>query len=166
MLDLGKLAEYPSDWTHVTKHITPGKVLDLPGACLKWYDIHLPGQAVHADVRDQAKAFLSAEAAAGRLVFQQEFGFVLLHRDGEKHFMLVSVWRDKNEMWQWLSFKDVTGGFRPYPRRESLLQPTRDIYELDATAHERRAWSRYLCSARDEDAKRAYIEDRCTGVLA
>ncbi len=64
-----------------------------------------------------------------------------------------------------MTFADVTGGFQPYPQRESLLKPTRDISEFDATAHERRAWSTYLSSARDQQAKRAYIEDRCTGVL-
>lgn len=165
MPDLSQLAEYSSDWTHVAKHITPSEVLNLPGACLKFYDIHLPEQQVSAEVRAEARAFLATEAAAGQLSFRNELGFVLLHRDGAKYFMLVSIWRDKNEMWQWLSFKDVTGGFQPYPRRESLLQPTRDIYELDATAHERRAWSRYLSSARDAAAKQAYLDDRCTGVL-
>jgi hypothetical protein len=165
MQDLNRLAEYSSDWTHVTKHISPGEVLNLPGACLKFYDIHLPDSEVPAEVQAEARAFLTAQATAGKLEFRDELGFVLLHRDGPKYFMLVSIWRDKNEMWQWLSFKDTTGGFQPYPRRDSLLQPTRDIYELDATAHERRAWSRYLSSGRDAEAKRAYLEDLCTGVL-
>jgi hypothetical protein len=164
-MNLSALAEYPADWKHGKKLITPGTELELPAACLKWYDIHLPEKEVPAAVRQEARAFLVAETSAGRLAFDNELGFVMLHRDGDKYFMLVTVWRNKNEMWQWLSYKDLTGGFQPYPQRDSLLKPTRDIYELDCTAHERRAWSRYLSSSRGLDAKRAYIEDRCTGEL-
>jgi hypothetical protein len=58
-----------------------------------------------------------------------------------------------------------TEAFQVYPTREGILRPTQCVLELDATSHERRAWSRYLRSSRDEAAKLAYQEDRCTGQL-
>lgn len=164
-MNLEEFAAFPNAWTHVEKLVTPGPDLALPGAYLKWYDIHVASAEVPTATRDQARAYLLAETSAGRLVFQDELGFVMLHRDGSQYFMLVSVWRNKNELWQWLSQSDSTGVFQGYPRREGLLQPTRDIYELDCTAHERRAWSRYLSSSRDGAAKQTYVEDRCVGVL-
>jgi len=161
---LDELANYPADWAHVDKQIHPGDDLVLPAACLKWYDIRRADQDATPEVTSEAREFLLSEVNGGRLAFQQELGFVLLHRDGKKYFMLVCVWRDKNEMWQGLYFKDQEG-FEVYPTREGILRPTQCVLELDATSHERRAWSRYLRSSRDEAAKLAYLEDRCTGQL-
>jgi hypothetical protein len=161
---LDELAEYPADWTHRDKQIYPGGNLTLPDACLKWYDIRRADQAATPEVSDEAREFLRAEVAAGRLAFRKEIGFVLLHRDGEKYFMLVCVWREKNEMWQGLFFKD-SEGFLPYPAKPGPMRPTQCVIELDATSHERRGWSRYLRSARDTAAKQAYLNDVCTGEL-
>ncbi|MFF3906410.1 hypothetical protein ACFYZJ_10415 [Streptomyces sp. NPDC001848] len=161
---LDGLADYPADWIHRAKRIFPGEPLLLPGACLKWYDIRAEGLDATPEVSAEARDFLREEAAAGRLEFRQELGFVLLHRDGGKYFMLVCVWRDKNEMWQGLYYKD-DAGFLPYPPKPGFLRPTQSIEELDATAHERRGWSRYLRSARDAAAKQAYLDDLCTGEL-
>ena len=88
----------------------------------------------------------------------------MLHLDGEGYFLLVCVWRNTNELWQVLYGRDDTG-FHPYPPKDGALRPNQNIFELDATAHERRAWSRFLTSARDEAARAAYVADRCTGVL-
>jgi hypothetical protein len=161
---LDDLANYSADWTHRDKEIHPGDELVLPGAYLKWYDIRRADQPATPEVTEQAREYLRAEAAAGRLELRNEMGFVLLHRDGEKFFMLVCVWRDKNEMWQGL-FRRGRDGFEVYPTRQGLLRPTQCVLELDATSHERRAWSRYLRSSRDAAAKRAYLDDLCTGQL-
>ncbi|MGK5729479.1 hypothetical protein [Streptomyces sp. URMC 124] len=161
---LDGLADYPADWAHRAKRIFPGEPLYLPGACLKWYDIRGADQDATPKVSAEARDFLAAETAAGQLEFHQELGFVLLHRDGAKYFMLVCVWRDRNEMWQGLYYKD-DAGFLPYPPKAGFLRPTQSIEELDATAHERRGWSRYLLSARDHAAKQAYLGDLCTGEL-
>ncbi|KOX03164.1 MULTISPECIES: hypothetical protein [Micromonospora] len=161
---LDDLAEYPSDWKHQDKQIFPGENLAVPGGYLKWYDIRLADQEATPEVSDEARAFLRAEVEAGRLEFRKEIGFVMLHRDGAKYFMLVCVWRDKTEMWQGLYYKDQEG-FLPYPPKPGFLRPTQEVVELDCTSHERRGWSRYLQSNRDAAAKQAYIDDACTGQL-
>ncbi|WP_409464613.1 hypothetical protein [Amycolatopsis sp. GA6-003] len=159
-----RLAEISADYQHVEKSIVPADDLSLPGAHLKWYDIYLAGRDTPAEIRDQAREFLRAEVEAGQLEFRDELGYAMLHLDGEGYFLLVVVWRNTNEMWQTLYGRDENG-FHPYPPKEGALKPTQNIFELDCTAHERRAWSRYLTSARDEAAKRAYIDDKCTGIL-
>jgi hypothetical protein len=37
------------------------------------------------------------------------------------------------------------------------------VWELGAVVHERAAWTRYLCSRRDDEAGRAYVADRYSG---
>ena len=162
--NLDELAEYPADWQHVEKRIHPGENLRLPDAYFKWYDIRTADQPATPEVGDEAREFLRTEAATGRLELRKEFGHVLLHRCGEKYFMIVCVWRNKNEMCQAIYAKDQSG-FQPYQAAPGALRATQEVVELDATSHERRAWSRYLQSNRDAAAKQTYIDDACTGQL-
>ncbi|MFV0126940.1 hypothetical protein ACLGI4_04365 [Streptomyces sp. HMX112] len=162
--NLDELAEYPADWTHTEKRIFPGEHLSLPDACLKWYDIRGVDQEATPEVSKEAREFLRAEAAEARLELRKEFGFVLLHRCGEQYFMIVCVWRNKNEMCQAI-YSRGADGFQPYRAAPGTLRATQEVVELDATSHERRGWSRYLRSSRDAAAKRAYLDDACTGQL-
>ncbi|MEU6540462.1 hypothetical protein [Streptomyces sp. NPDC047000] len=147
------------DWTHPVSHSVPGGHLVLPGARLKWYDIRVAGQPESPEVSDGAREFLRAETAAGLLEFRRELGYVLLHRCGAAfHVMQVCVWRDRNELVQAIYARDG-GGWQPYEQEAGLQLATQDVVELDVTAHERRAWSVYLRSARDTAAKRAYLDD-------
>ena len=161
---LADLAVVPSDYDHRAKSIVPADDLVAPGIRLKWYDVHLPERETPAEIRDAAREFVTTEAAAGRLEFRDELGYAMLHLDGDGYFLLVCVWRNTNELWQKL-YGHVDGGFVPYPPKEGALQATQNVYELDCTSHERRGWSRYLRSDRDEAARQAYLDDRCTGIL-
>jgi hypothetical protein len=161
---LGELGSIPTEYRHTEKSIVAAGDLHLPGAQLKWYDIYPAEQVTPDEIRDGAREFLRFEVEAGRLKFRNELGHAMLHLDGDGYFLLVSVWRNVNEMWQTLYGHDENG-FHAYPSKDGALKPTQNIFELDATAHERRAWSRYLVSERDEAAKRAYLADLCTGVV-
>lgn len=162
---LAGLAEYPADWSHSEKRIYPGENLSLPGAYFKWYDIRSAHEDPTPRVAQEARDFLRAEVAAGNLELRNELGFVLLHRVGDQYYMIVCVWRKKNEMCEAIYWKDQAAPFQPYPVPGDGLRPVQEVVELDATAHERRAWSRYLRSARDITAKQAYVQDVCTGSL-
>lgn len=162
---LSSFAAVPDSYRHTEKSIVPADDLALPGAYLKWYDVYLADRPTPAQIRDEARAFLHAEAESGRLELRDELGYAMLHLDGEGYFLIVCVWRNTNEMWQVLYGRNEDGSYRLYPVRDAVPRATQNIFELDATSHERRAWSRYLSSARDEAAKRAYVEDRCTGIL-
>jgi hypothetical protein len=161
---LDELAEVPSGWVHVEKRIHPGEDLVVPGAYFKWYDIREAAQEATPEISEQARDYLRSEVDAGNMVFRNELGFAMLHRDGG-YYLIVAVWRSKDELWTGIFFRDEDGAFKKYPVKPDALRATMNVVELDATAHERRAWARYLRSARDEAAKRAYIEDYCTGVV-
>ena len=162
---LDALAAVPAGYRHTAKQILAADELDLPGARLKWYDIHPAGRPTPDRLREQARAFLRAEAGAGTLELRGELGYAMLHLDGEGYFLLVAVWRNTNELWQAL-YAHEGDGFVPYPPAPGPLRPTQNVFELDCTAHERRAWSRYLGSERAESDKLAYLADRCAGELS
>jgi hypothetical protein len=170
-LDLSQLGNIPPDYRHDQKLITPGADLALPNAYLKWYDVRLPEVEIPAEVAAEGRAFLLAEAESGRLKIDGELGFVICHRCGESfYFLLVCTWRDKNEMWESVYIQDYStpasaagGGFSLLPQGDHLEVIC--VWELGAVLHEQQAWSRYLRSARDEQAKRDYLADRVTGLV-
>jgi hypothetical protein len=163
---LRELAEIPADWTYVYRQIDPGKDLAIPGAYLKWYDIRIPEDPAFPEVSEEAREYLRTEAAAGNIAFKQDLGYAMLELEESGYYLIVCVWRTE-ELYTGIFVRD-TNGFTRYPLKPETpdtLHATQSVAELDCTAHERRAWSRYLRSARDEAAKRTYIEDYCTGVV-
>jgi len=154
------------DYHHVTKVIVPRPALVLPDAYLKWYDLHRPDQRIRPDVDAEARGFLSAEAAAGRLPISGDLGFVIDHLAGESvHLLLVFTWRGNNEMWESTYYKDLRDGgpFRLPP--QGTHRGAICVWEFGAVAHEQLAWTRYLRSSRDEQAKRAYVESQFAGEI-
>lgn len=151
-------------YSHYPKTVTPGLPVPAGGGLLKWYDIAEAATPVTQETYALAQRFLTAETATGRLNLKGELGFVILHRcGGDFHFLLVSSWRNANEMWETVYAKaanapDFSLFAMPGPHRATFC-----VWELAAVDHERQAFSRYLFSARDETAKRAYLEDMYEG---
>jgi hypothetical protein len=154
------------DYHHVTKVVVPRPALALPDAYLKWYDLRRPDQQIRPEVDAEAREFLRVESAAGRLPISGDLGFVIDHLSGEHvHLLLVFTWRGNNEMWESVYLKDVRDGepFRLTP--QGTHRGTICVWEFGAVAHEHRAWTRYLRSARDEQAKRDYAESQFAGEI-
>lgn len=164
--NLAELGTIPADYQHIHKLITPADGLALPAAYLKWYEVRRADAEIPAELRADAREFLRAEAAAGGLNIDGELGFVVHHLCGESfYFLIVCTWRNQNELWQTLYGQDVAvgGGYRLLPRSGHL--PMLCVWELGAVLHEQQAWSSYLRSARDSQAKRAYLEDQVSGTV-
>ncbi|WP_378946491.1 hypothetical protein [Mesorhizobium sp. ANAO-SY3R2] len=151
-------------YAHCPKTVTPGLPSTAGGGLLKWYDIAKATTPVTHDTDVLARHFLAAETAAGRLDLEGELGFVILHRcGGDFHFLLVSSWRNANEMWETVYAKTADAADfslfpLPGPHRATFC-----VWELAAVNHEREAFGRYLFSARDDDAKRVYLTDMYRG---
>ncbi|HET6210172.1 MAG TPA: hypothetical protein VFD94_07310 [Jatrophihabitans sp.] len=163
---LAGLGNIPADYRHHEKLISPGPDLALPGSYLKWYDVRRPEVEIPAELAAEGRQFLAEEVAAGRLAIDGELGFVICHRCGESfYFLLVCTWRNQNEMWESVYAQDlaVGGGFALVPQDDHLEVIC--VWELGAVLHEQQAWSRYLRSARDEQAKRDYLCDRYRGLV-
>jgi len=150
---------------HSKKLVTPGPDLSLPNGYFKWYDVHRWNVPISPQLIEEARALVREEAASGRLKLENDLGFIILHLSGPVAMLMICTWRNENEIWQsvYNNFLDTGRG---YERQEPTgHRPIWCVWELIPVWHERNAWSRYLFSKRDTEAKYAYINDRCAGLM-
>ena len=160
--DLGNVV--PEGYLYYEKIIRPGEGLSLPTAYLKWYDLYPEDAEITQEQVAECCAFIEAEVASGRLDLQGNLGFVILHRAGPVLLLLITTWRNTNEMWESVYMK-VADQVRPYQpiTFESSHRATYCVWELGAVWHERDAWVRFLSSKRDDEAKLQYVNDLFAG---
>ena len=151
------------DYEHVFKRIEPGEAVSAGGSVLKWYDVAPASAPVPPAIGELARQALDD----AELDLAGELGFVILHRCGDAfYFLIVSTWRNDNELWEsvWAKDGEEANRFEPWPIAPDH-RPTFCVWELGAVCHEQRSWSRYLRSARDARAKEAYLGDAFTGLV-
>ena len=154
-----------TEYRHATKTIQPAHTIALGDAVLKWYDIAPADEPVPSDLNVLARGTLHAAAESGALDLEDGLGFVILHRCGESfYFLLISTWRNENELWEtvWAKNGEEDVGFRPWPI-EGTHRPTFCVWELGAVWHEQQAWSRFLRSPRGARERDAYLHDTFEG---
>jgi hypothetical protein len=119
---------------------------------------------VPGPIRALARGSLRGAADSGAIELDRDLGFVILHRCGRSfYFLLVSTWRNDNELWETVWAKtDDAEGFHPWPL-EGSHRPTFCVWELGAVWHEQQAWSRFLRSDRCPEAEEAYLRDSYEG---
>lgn len=150
---------------HYDKHAEPSANLDIGGSSLKWYNLAKPDEPVPSDIYDLARIFLRRENSGEQSNFG-EMGFVILHRCGSDfYFLLVSTWRNGNELWESVYAKtsDAEADFTVFPLTETH-RATFCVWELAIVWHEQQAWRRFLLSANDQAAKDAYLNDIYRGL--
>lgn len=160
---LAGLGNVPVGYRHHERRVVAGAPLALPGALLKWSTVHRSGTVVPPEAEAAARAHVRAEAAAGRIERGHGLGFVVFHHSDTTAYLIVSTWYQTQELWQSLFVRDLAGeaGYRRV--RPGFDWSTICVWELAPVWHERRAWVRYLASARDAAAKRTYLDDRMAG---
>lgn len=157
---LETVSNIDAGYRHAPKQVTPGESLELPAALLKWYDVHPLDRPVPKELSRLARAHLT-----GTPLEAQGLGFVLLHRCGRDfYFLIVCTWRNSNELWETVLYKDGESmpEFAPFPRDRSH-KPTLCVWELVPVWHEQQAWVRFLDSSRGEAAARRWLLDRFAG---
>ena len=154
----------PEGYMYAKKLVVPGEDMSLPNAYLKWYDIRPVDVEITHEQLSESRAFVAAEVE--RLKFAGDLGFVLLHRAGPVLLLMITTWRNTNELWESVYVKDVAraNGYAPIEFEQSH-RATFCVWELGPVWHERHAWVRFLASQRDEEAKLAYINDRFSGLI-
>jgi len=155
------------DYHHVPKLARPGTSLALGDSILKWYDVAPAAMPVPYSIRELAYEALCRGSRVGQLELSDDLGFVVLHRCGpDFYFLLVSTWRNDNELWETVLAKNGDGHatFEPWPI-EGPHRPTFCVWELGVVCHERLAWGRYLSSCRDMSARREYLLDAYDGAV-
>lgn len=156
----------PEGYKFYKKKITPGNLLHLHGVSLKWYELYPPDMGITQKQNLEARAFLEAEVKTGKLKFDGELGFAILHRAGDYLLLLLTTWRNTNEMWESIFVKNVVHheSYSPF-KFENDHKGTYCVWELGIVWHERNAWVRFIESARDAAAKEAYLLDRLSGTI-
>ena len=151
-------------YRHLTKAIAPAPGIELGGSVLKWYDIAPADEPVPGPIRALARGTLRGAVDSRAIPLDDDLGFVILHRCGQSfYFLLVSTWRNDNELWETVWAKDGdASGFHPWPL-EGTHRPTFCVWELGAVCHEQQAWSRFLRSDRSPAAADAYVRDSFEG---
>ena len=155
-----------SGYRHYQKRITPSLEFEAPAIRLKWYDIGFASMPISPELSAEARAFLLAEIRSGRFAQESEIGFVLLHDCGDVTFLIVSTWRNSNELWEtaYVKQRDNGGGFEPV-EVAGLHRPCFCVWEKGADAHESQAWTRYHLSTRDDAARETYYFDMFSGLI-
>lgn len=158
------MSNVQAGYRHLTKAIAPAAPIELGDSVLKWYDIALADEPVPGPIRALARGTLRGAADSDAIELDDDLGFVILHRCGESfYFLLVSTWRNDNELWEtvWAKEGDAAG-FQPWPLA-GTHRPTFCVWELGAVCHEQRAWSRFLRSDRGPGEREAYLRDTFAG---
>lgn len=143
-------------YRHYPKRVTAGIPLELPSALLKWYDLFEEERPVPPEVSRVARECLESSRLEA-----EGLGFVLLHRCGEGfYFLIVSTWRNSNELWETVFYKNDESmpAFAPFAR-DAAHKPTFCVWELVPVMHEQRVWERFLASSRDEAAAAEWFHD-------
>ena len=158
LIELGNVV--PGAYKYFKKIITPGIPLILPGSCLKWYDLYPPDEEIKQIQVLEARSFVESEVKSGRLKFEAELGFVILHKAGDYLLLLVTTWRNTNEMWEsvYLKKATITESYTPVISKNDH-RATYCVWELGAVWHERNAWIRFIASGRENKAKLSYLND-------
>jgi hypothetical protein len=141
-------ADLSADYRHMPKRARAAAPVALPGGLLKFYEIAPADMPVPPEVATAARAAVAGIAEGLR---GDDLGFVILHRCGASfYFLLVSVWRGANELWEAVWYL-TPAGFAPfdpaYPPA-GAARPTFCVWELGVVAFEAQAWSAFLRSPR------------------
>jgi hypothetical protein len=163
--DLGELGNIAGAYRHHQRLATPGTDISFPGVYLKWYNLRRPEVEISQELVQESRDFLQLEVENGKLRFDNQLGFVILHHCSSVVFLIVSTWHNTNELWKTLYMKDLENGGDFQLFEAEGYVPAFCVWELAPVWHESLAWSRYLYSKRNEEAKYAYLNDRLEGLV-
>ena len=163
-IDLTALGNLPAAYRHEWRVSTPRQPLVVPGGLFKWYHVHREGVTVPDHLDAHARETITAAVAAGSWDLSYGLNICQVHYSTDHAFLIPGGWRGHQELWQRPYVLELaTGG--PFTRFDMSGEdaPAACVWELGVICHERMAWHRYLFSARDEVAKRAWLADTFAG---
>jgi hypothetical protein len=162
---LRSLEQVAPEYRHRQKFVKPGDALITPKVYLKWYDIYREEMPISPQLVHEARSFLLSELETGKLPLENELGFLIHHQCSNVYILYVCTWRNENEVWETIYFKDLTDGGDFQLLERGSTAPTYCVWVLGAVWHEQQAWTHYLYSQRDDAAKYAYLQDQMTGLV-
>jgi len=153
---LSDLGNVPMAYAHEWRVAEPRESLVLPGTILKWYHVHREGVTIPIAMDAEARTLITDGMASGNWSPEYGLNFALIHLSTAHAFLIASVWRGHQELWERLYAKELA---LPGPFTRIAMDgedtPAACVWELGVICHERMAWHRYLFSGRTEADKRA-----------
>jgi hypothetical protein len=144
-----------ADYRHVEKVAVP------LGAerSMKWYDLREQHRAIDPAIREAARVQVAA------LIDPDDVGFVILHLCGQDVvLLLVSRWRNDNELWEAVFAQKGDGDFVAIAG-DDPTRATFCVWELGIVNFERLAWAHLLRGPRDDAALETYLAATYEGVV-
>ncbi len=156
----------PEDYNYYEKKVESGELLILPEACFKWYNLFPIKNEINQEQVFETREFIKEEINSGRLKLDKEIGFVILHRAGDYLLLLITTWRNTNEMWESVYYKRVEQSDN-YKQMEfkNNHKGTYCVWELSIVWHERNAWLKFIQSKHNEEAKLKYLNELFSGIV-
>ena len=148
-----------ANYVHRDKFASSREGIVIGDSQLKWSNIAPADASVPKEIEKLARDYLKDVRIAGDL------GFVILHRCGKAfYFLLVSTWRNENELWESVYAKANADerNFKPFIV-ETMHRGTFCVWELGVVWHEQQAWKRFLTSKRATEDVTRYLNDRFEG---
>ncbi len=156
----------PEEYNYYEKKVEPGEPLIISEACFKWYNLFPPNSYINQEQIFETREFIKDELKSGSLKLKNELGFVILHRAGDYLLLLITTWRNTNEMWESIYYKKVEQSeIYKQIEFEDNHKGTYCVWELGIVWHERNAWLKFIKSKRDEEAKLKYLNDLFSGLV-
>jgi hypothetical protein len=153
------------DYRHYAKQARPVAALVADDVHLKWYSLAVPERRHSTADIARAQEFMLGEIRGGRLELTNEVGFVVQHRVRDADIFYACSWNGNNELWEthyYLAHRpDATFEIG----RHGTKFPTFCVWVLAIVAHEKKAWSAYLRSARDRVARETYLGDQLDALV-
>ena len=144
-----------ANYVHWDKLASPREGIVAGDSQLKWSNIAPVDAPVPKEIEKLARDYLKDVRVVGDL------GFAILHRCGEAfYFLLVSTWRNDNELWESVYAKANASepDFKPFAV-ETSHRGTFCVWELGVVWHEQQAWKRFLTSKRATEDVTRYLND-------
>jgi len=163
-IDLTGLCDVPASYQHEWRVATPQAPLIVPGAVFKWHHVHRAGVTVPEPLAVAARETVTEAADSRAWDLSYGLNICQIHLSTAHAFLIPGVWRGYQELWQRPYVLDLAVGGR-FTRIDTTGDaiPAACVWELGVICHERMAWHRYLFSARDDAAKRAWLADTYAG---
>lgn len=147
-------------YRHRPKEVSHGQPIATSDCILKWYELFSTGSPIPKEIGALARTTLEN----GRLSVNG-LGAVVLHRCGRDfYFLIVTTWRNENELWEVVWYKDGNSmsAFAEFPCND-FQRPTFCVWELVPIWHEKQAWERFLRSDRNVASTEFWLADLYSG---
>ena len=134
------------------------------GWTLKWYDL------LAEDGKLEPEAIVLARATAYAMVdvLPPEIdatGFVIHHICGGAVYLVLSVWRHGNELWEQVLMREVDSSRFEIFEGMQNWRHTHCLWQLAIVAHEADAWTQYLSDGESLQARQRWLDQTASDEL-